>query len=125
DWNSPVDELWGGWIAGLDGYDAVVFLTATQRDDIVRRFGEPTRLVVVPHALEAGGVFETDPLLVAMTTSLISRKRVDHVIRAVAALRDRDIDATLEVYGEGPSRAELEALINKLDIADAVSLLGY
>lgn len=125
EWDSPVDALWGGWLDSLGGYDAVVFPTEAQRDDVARRFGEPTRLAVIPHALEGSDAVAADPQLVAMITRLVPLKRVDHVIRAIAALRSRGVPVHLEVYGEGPSRAELEALIEELGIADAVSLLGH
>ncbi|MBX3094139.1 MAG: glycosyltransferase [Cryobacterium sp.] len=126
-WDSPVDDLWGGWLEHLDRYDAVVFPTTGQRDDVARRFGEQTRLEVVPHALEATPTDDPvrDPQLVAMITRLVPLKRVDHVIRAVAALRSRGTPVRLEVYGDGPTRGELEALIAELDVADAVTLLGH
>lgn len=126
-WDSPVDVLWGGWLEHLDRYDAVVFPTQAQRDDVARRFGEHTRFEVVSHALESARSDATarNPHLVAMITRLVPLKRVDHLIRAVAALRDRGVDATLEVYGDGPERAALETLIAELDIASAVTLLGH
>ena len=131
-WDSPVDELWGGWLDGLANYDAVVFPTVAQRDDVARRFGEPTRLEVIPHALEApadgdasGDAVEFDPSLVAMITRLVPLKRVDHVIRAIAALRARGASTRLEVFGDGPSRTDLEALITELGVADSVTLLGH
>src|SRR5690606_23298260 len=100
EWDSPVDELWGGWLEGLEYYDAVVFPTGAQRDDVARRFGEPTRLEVIPHALDAAveaGRADTDPLLIAMITRLVPLKRVDHVVHAVANLRERGVPARLEV----------------------------
>lgn len=127
EWDSPVDVLWGGWLEHLDRYDAVVFPTEAQRDDVARRFGERTRLEFVPHALEAApaDTAARDPRLVAMITRLVPLKRVDHLVRAVAGLRERGIDAALEVYGDGPSRAELDALIAELSVADAVTLVGH
>lgn len=127
-WDSPVDLLWGGWLEGLRNYDAVVFPTQAQSDDVARRFGKPTRLEVIPHALEAPAVLtaaDTDPLLVAMITRLVPLKRVDHVIRSVATLRSRGTPVRLEVYGDGPSRAELEGLVDELSVADAVTLVGH
>lgn len=128
EWDSPVDALWGGWLDGLANYDAVVFPTRAQRDDVARRWGEPTQLEVIPHALEPAAAVDaapTDPLLVAMITRLVPLKRVDHVIRAIALLRERGVPARLEVYGEGPARSDLETLITELDVADAVTLLGH
>ncbi|HRQ00057.1 MAG TPA: glycosyltransferase, partial [Terrimesophilobacter sp.] len=131
EWDSPVDELWGGWLDELGRYDAVVFPTVGQRDDVARRFGEATRLEVIPHALESAvdstlaDSSEFDPRLVVMVTRLVPLKRVDHVIRAVAALRERGVAARLEVLGEGPAQGDLEALIAELGVSDAVVLRGH
>ncbi|HRN29822.1 MAG TPA: glycosyltransferase, partial [Terrimesophilobacter sp.] len=60
-----------------------------------------------------------------MITRLGPLKRVDHVVRAIAALRERGLPVRLEVYGDGPSRPELEALIAELGVGDAVDLAGH
>lgn len=132
EWDSPVDTMWGGWLDMLGDFDAVVFPTAAQRDDVARRFGRPTHLEAIPHALtpavetlprdDAGA---SDSLTVAMVTRLVPLKRVDHVIRSIAALRERGVDARLDVYGDGPERAALEQLAADLGITDRVALHGH
>lgn len=46
------------------------------------------------------------------------------VVEAVANLRREGINATAVIVGEGPERAALERLCNKLNIADQVDLAG-
>lgn len=128
DWDSPMDVLWAGWMDTLPGYDAVAFPTARQRGDVIRRFGEPTRFEVIPNAVSAPTAAiapARDPLLTVMVTRLVPLKRVDRAIRAIAAVRQRGILARLDVYGDGPLRGELEALIDELQLHNAVRLLGY
>lgn len=60
-----------------------------------------------------------------MIANLIPLKRVDHAVKAVAELRDRGIDVTLTVLGEGGERGNLETLIADLDVGDRVELPGY
>lgn len=60
-----------------------------------------------------------------MIANLIALKRIDHSIRAVAELRDRGIDVSLTVLGEGSERGRLEKLIDDLDLGDRVGLPGY
>lgn len=99
----------------LDRIDGVVVLTEHQRRDIESRFGEQPGLTVIPNSCalpavplrreRAGGV---------VLSSLTSRKRVDHAMRAATAA-----GATLDVFGSGdptPFRA-LET--------DRVRLRGY
>lgn len=81
----------------LDRLDGVVVLTEHQRRDIESRFGEQPGLTVIPNSCalpavpvrreRAGGV---------VLSSLTSRKRVDHAMRAATAA-----GATLDVFGSG------------------------
>lgn len=60
-----------------------------------------------------------------MIANLIALKRVDHAIRTVAKLRDRGVDVSLTVLGEGAERQKLEKLIDDLDVTDRIELPGY
>jgi glycosyltransferase involved in cell wall biosynthesis len=55
---------------------------------------------------------------------LVPSKRPGHVIRALAALRDRLPQARLTLVGEGPERGHLERLAGELGIAPAVAFAG-
>jgi glycosyltransferase involved in cell wall biosynthesis len=55
---------------------------------------------------------------------LSPEKGFEHLLRAVAMLRDRGVDATLVLAGEGPSRPELERLASQLGVAQHVQFLG-
>jgi len=99
----------------LDRFDAVVVLTEHQRRDIEARFGEQPGLTVIPNSCalpavpargeRAGGV---------VLSSLTSRKRVDHAMRAATAA-----GATLDVFGSGDP-TPFQALET-----DRVRLRGY
>jgi len=51
----------------------------------------------------------------------------DHatLIRAAARLRDQGVGFALELVGDGPARAELEQLVDRLDLRATVRFLGY
>jgi poly(glycerol-phosphate) alpha-glucosyltransferase len=58
--------------------------------------------------------------------SLIPRKRVSHAIRAVAAARESTgRPVRLSVYGDGPQRPKLQALIGRLEAEEYVTLEGH
>jgi glycosyltransferase involved in cell wall biosynthesis len=63
------------------------------------------------------------PLLLSVG-HLIERKGHDLVIEALAALRPAYPDARAVIVGEGVERARLEALAQKLGVADRVTLTG-
>lgn len=46
------------------------------------------------------------------------------LLRAFAGLRQRRRDASLEIVGSGPLRAELERMVHALDLTDAVQFRG-
>jgi glycosyltransferase involved in cell wall biosynthesis len=52
-------------------------------------------------------------------------KRVDVLIRAMVALKEKHPDLVLFIAGQGPEREGLEKLIEKLGLQDSVKLLGF
>lgn len=123
--DSTMNALWTRWFRLADRFDAVVWPTTTQRDDVVARFGDSARHVVVPNPIVP--VSRRDDLreegLVVMLGRLAPGKRVDHAIRAFLAA---DVPGTrMEIWGGGPERDRLAALIDELGAGDRVVLAGY
>lgn len=56
--------------------------------------------------------------------NLIPSKRVDMTIRAFAKLHEERPEMELTIIGDGPLRAELEALCEQLQVSDVVCFLG-
>ncbi len=69
------------------------------------------------------GILPTSPVIIT-TAALEERKGVQHVIRAVAALKPTMPDLQYWVLGEGPYRQDLERLIGDLQVGDQVHLIG-
>ncbi|MEV8358236.1 glycosyltransferase family 4 protein [Microbacterium sp. NPDC076895] len=126
-WDSPMDAAWQRWFEIADRFDGVLWLTPSQRDDVERRFGaQRLRSFVVPHPAPVVSA-PSDPVAgrIVILNSLIPRKRVDHVLRALPAVRAAVPAAHVCVYGDGASGAELRALAAELGIADAVEWIGH
>jgi glycosyltransferase involved in cell wall biosynthesis len=125
---APVTGLWERWLRTLDAYDAVVWPTAAQRDDIAARFGDPGTFHVVPNTIELGDEpspeIARDPHRVVMLNRLAPQKRVDLAVRAWPAVIAAVPDAHLDVYGDGPLREELQALVDELGVGGSVTLHG-
>jgi colanic acid/amylovoran biosynthesis glycosyltransferase len=73
-----------------------------------------------PRELEAGS-----PVRLVSAARLVEKKGLEYAIRAVALLRDDGFDVQFEVFGDGPLRGSLEALISELDLCDRVTLHGF
>src|SRR5699024_198065 len=114
----------------FDRFD-IVGVQTEQQADAIRAMGlSGDNIRLLTGELPAGSVASEPPMQRAMekavmVANLIDLKRIEHPIRAVAKLRDRGVDVTLTVLGEGPGRPMLERLINALDVGDRVELPGY
>jgi len=109
----------------LDQFDSVIVLTERQKSDLEAKRGPLPSLAVIPNAHEFGPSPEPSRRPAGagiVLASLTSRKHVDFAIQAVAAAGLPEL--TLDIYGEGERRAELEALVARLGVA-GIQLHGY
>ena len=123
--DAPMNTLWTRWLGLAGRFDAVVWPTATQRDDVVARFGAGAHHAVVPNPIPA--VTRRDDLredgLVVVLGRLAPGKRVDQSIRAFLAA---DVPGTrMEIWGGGPEQDRLATLIEEFGASDRVELAGY
>lgn len=128
-WNSPVSASYRSAMAHLGDLDGLLSLTDRQRDDIARRYGATSNLFVVPNPVEPAA--EPAPLAprrrhaIAMIARLDAQKRIDRAIEAFSRVR-RDLPtATLDIYGDGPLRAQLQEQIDATGLTQAITLHGH
>ncbi len=73
---------------------------------------------------KTGIVLERDLPAVVTVARLAEAKGLDRAVRVHRRLADRGVDFRWYVVGDGPMRAELEALVKKLGLEDRFILLG-
>lgn len=98
----------------LDAFDSVVLLTERQRQDVAARDLPATaRLAVIPNGrdLPPAPAMDRPQLRGVVLAGLTPRKRVRHAVAAVQRLAASIPGLTLDVYGDGPERPRLEALV--------------
>lgn len=105
-------------------------LCATSRGlaDAARPYAPPGRSIeVTPFGVDlsrfAPGPERSGPVVIGTARGLEWRYGIDLLIRAFAMLPDRD--ARLVIVGEGPQRAEYEALVKELGLEGRVELPGW
>lgn len=132
-WNGDHGQILPSRVDTMRNFDRFDFVgvQTRQQAEAIRAMGisgENIRLLT--GELPAGSVISDPPMQrgmekAVMVANLVDLKRIDHPIRAVAKLRDRGVDVSLTVLGEGPARSKLERLIETLDVEDRVELPGY
>lgn len=107
-------------------FDKFVFLTRLQQEDFKQY--NPTltaKSSVLPHpVLKTAPVRKKEQKIVTISR-LVHNKPIAIAIRAFAQIADRFPDLTYEIYGVGPDRESLSALIDSLDLQSRVFLSGY
>jgi len=113
-----------------EGVPVVAVSESTARD-LVHRGIAPAAVDVIHNGVEVER-FAPDPEVRPFSEPTIlylgrlkRYKRVDLVLRAVAALRDRNVECTLLVAGQGDDRPGLERLADRLDLGERVEFLGW
>lgn len=125
--DAPLNRLWSRWFSLSDRFDAVIWPTPAQRDDVRARFGVDAVNLVAPHGIPLPSVAHVDnderePGLVVSVSRLAPGKRIDHLVRAFLAA---DVPGTrLEIWGDGPSAVSVADLIATLDAGERVRLMG-
>ena len=118
--------------------DAVVVLSQVQAEDLAARGVEPSRITVVPNAVEQDVLEATryspaaarqrlglppEGLWVGSVSSLVGYEGFDVLLRAVALCRAQGIDVRCAIVGDGVSRPGLVALAGELGLESSVCVL--
>ena len=126
--DSDLNALWTRWFEIAPRFDAVLWPTAHQRDDVRERFGTAANDLVAPHAIRgpetAVPPADRDAGRVVVLGRLAPGKRLDHAVRAFARVVAEVPGARLELWGEGAQREALEALVVELGLGGSVALPG-
>lgn len=97
------------------------------RDELLELGYRPDRVLAVPNGVDEvyrpGGHKSDHPSLVAVAR-LAPVKRFDALIDAAIVARERLATLTLTIVGDGPLRADLEALVRRRGVGHWVTLTG-
>lgn len=117
------------FLKNIDDFDAVVCLTNRQKSDLDALMGEAEHRWVVPNSrsIETHSRStlrsKTSGILVG---SLIAVKQVDHAIQAVSdANKSLRLPTTLDIYGDGNLKPDLEELVRTLIVPEVVTFQGH
>lgn len=124
--DSPLRADYEATFRRMSELDAFLVLSERQRSDMVDRIGCSDVMTVVPNVLRFPEVrrVERDVNLVSVVSRLAPQKALHEAIRAFAVVLEEAPDARLEIYGSGPSKQELESLVEELGLGSNVLFKG-
>jgi len=92
---------------------------------------KPEKLVIQPIAIPVERYpfrerrrRDGQPVQILFCASLREKKGLAYALEALARVRADHADVTLRVAGDGPERPAIERLLDRLDLRDAVEMLG-
>ncbi len=127
--DSPVNPTHEPVLEAIPRLSALVTLTQRQRDDIRARFATSDNIHVIPNPIGDPGVppagVAREPRRFVMVGRLERQKRFEDAVSAFARVVAEEPDATLDIYGKGSRREELQAQIDEAGLGASVRLRGY
>lgn len=102
------------------GFERLLELGASPENVLVARRGLPRIPALTPPPRIDGEIFR-----LISAGRFVPKKGLMHTLRIAAALRDQGLRFHLEMIGDGPLRAELEAETKRLHLSDLVSFPGF
>jgi poly(glycerol-phosphate) alpha-glucosyltransferase len=130
---SVVARNWERLFSNQDHWDLLVLLTERQRRDVQERYGDDTRMVVIPPSAETAQATQdppgaVDPDRLVLVARIHLKKRVDEALRVFRLVLDRRPSARLEIYGFGYEDREshkIDQLIDELDLRKHLVFAGF
>jgi glycosyltransferase involved in cell wall biosynthesis len=105
--------------------DAVVAPSRKTAEELRRDYGlREVHVIANGVAMQPRPAVERDPRALVYVGRLRTRKAVAVLVAAVAVLRDRGVEATLEIIGRGEQEEALRGLVDHLELGDRVRFSG-
>jgi len=116
--SARVDEIWADCAETLEKTHRY-FLPRSREGHVIPLF------VAAGDAPSKAAYGLGSPVRLVAAGRLVARKNFAVLVEAVSTLRAGDVDVTLDVYGDGPERPAIEAVLLRRGLRDHVHLHGY
>ncbi|MFC5130944.1 glycosyltransferase [Paeniglutamicibacter kerguelensis] len=118
-----------GIISNRDNWDGITFLTESQRQAFVERFGGQGNTVVISNPVDGPAVIpefaKRDRSKVLHVGRFTKGKNVSEVIEIVRGVASGGTAVRLDLIGEGEQHKDLEDLVRDLGMSDLVRFRGH
>lgn len=93
--------------------------------EVLYNTNESDKIIRLSQEIVDRGIMNPDEIKLVGVGKLLKNKGFDRLLRIVKRLKDQGYPVHLYVLGEGPERNNLQEYIQKNDLEDSVTLLGY
>lgn len=113
----------------LSRLGVLVAVTPIGRSDVLRAGARPEKVAVIPNGISLGEIQRVpaanEGTDIVYAGRLKDHKNVDHIVRALAILRDQyELPLTASIVGDGPAREQLETLTQQLSLEVSIKFHG-
>ena len=121
-----IQEQWTHWL-----YRKTPFWTACKETQDMLRARGIQKIKRIPYGVYTKALPSlTDkplinPIRLIVVSRLAPNKRIDHAIRSIRCLKDRQIEAKLKIIGTGESMPQLKQCVSQLGLNDQVEFAGF
>ncbi len=124
-----IQKSWGRpFLEAVRRADAVTVTGDKMYEGLVRLEVEPSKIHVLPHSIDLARFRPSDEEKtydIISVGQLITRKRMDVIIDAVAHLKAKNVHLKVGILGKGPLESELRARAAQQGVAASIDFLGY
>ncbi|MGF7119004.1 glycosyltransferase family 4 protein [Methanobacterium oryzae] len=108
--------------------DKIIVVSPKTRRDL-RKIKKSENSIIIPNGIDCKRISKIKPSKensdIIFAGRLIKEKNVDVLIKAVYLIKKQIPDIKCFIIGNGPEKAKLEMLVNKLDIRDNIIFKGF
>jgi len=122
-WNNNYEYVF----ENADYFEAIIVATERQNKILSQQLKTQAKIVTIPvgYISQITKNNQYQPYSLITASRLASEKHIDIVIRGVVMAHEKIPLLTLDIFGEGGERRELEALIKTLNASDFIQLKGH
>jgi glycosyltransferase involved in cell wall biosynthesis len=104
--------------------DHIIAASSDTADRLSARLGRRASITVAPNGIDLEAVHATypqdDPTDLVVVSRLMPHKRISMLLEAVALLHEQDLPVTCRIIGDGPERADLQGLAQRLGLGSFI-----
>lgn len=107
----------------------IISISNHTKDNIQKKLGRNKNIVIIPNGVDFNEIENSAPSKIMSDVIFVGRllenKNVDVLLRSVQILKERNLNLSLIIVGDGPESEKLKNIANQLGIKNNVNFFGF